>query len=86
MNAKKIWATILIGILMTSLAAAGPFFSGVCVYGCATVSVACFSAIDYYLSPPPHVQPVGNIASVTCSYFSGVCNIACIAVDILPIP
>lgn len=86
MAAQKFWSLVLVGLLMTSVAHAGPIASGICYAGCAAVTVACFSAAGFTFGTVPGAIIAATPALAACNAAFGICEAACVAALVLPTP
>jgi len=76
----------MVGILMTSIAHAGPAASSICYAGCAGVTVACFAAAGFTFGTVPGAVIAATPALATCNAAFGTCEAACMVAFFIPIP
>jgi len=86
MVAQKMWSLILIGLLFSSSANAGPIAAGVCYAGCAAVTVACFAAAGFTFGTVPGAVIAATPALAACNAAFGICEASCVAALVIPTP
>ncbi|XP_022178987.1 uncharacterized protein LOC111039701 [Myzus persicae] len=86
MVAQKMWSLILVAILLSSSANAGPIAAGVCYAGCAAVTVACFSAAGFTFGTVPGAVIAATPVLAACNAAFGVCEASCVAALFVPVP
>lgn len=72
--------------LIINLAAAGPIGAGICYAGCAAVTVACFAAAGFTFGTVPGAIIAATPALAGCNTAFGICEAACVAALVAPIP
>lgn len=86
MVTHKMLSLVLIGLLLSSSAHAGPLAAGVCYAGCAAVTVACFSAAGFTFGTVPGAIIAATPALAACNAAFGICEASCIAALVAPVP
>jgi len=86
MVGQKLLVFVMVGLLMTSCANAGPIASGICYAGCAAVTVACFSAAGFTFGTVPGAIIAATPALAACNAAFGICEASCMAALLIPIP
>lgn len=80
------WSFILVGLLLSSSASAGPIAAGICYAGCAAVTVACFSAAGFTFGTVPGAVIAATPVLAACNAAFGICEASCVAALIVPTP
>lgn len=62
------------------------FAAGICYAGCASVAVACFSAAGFTFGTVPGAVIAATPALAACNAAFGLCESACVAALVAPIP
>lgn len=77
---------IFFALLLLSQIDAGPIGAGICYAGCAAVAVACFAAAGFTFGTVPGAVIAATPALAACNTAFGVCEAACVAALVAPIP
>lgn len=82
------FAAVFIVLLMltTGPANAGPIAAGICYAGCAAVTVACFTAAGFTFGTVPGAVIAATPALAGCNAAFGICEAACVAALLTPTP
>ncbi|KAF6202579.1 hypothetical protein GE061_002977 [Apolygus lucorum] len=64
----------------------GPIAAGICYAGCASIVVACFAAAGFTFGTVPGAQIAAVPALAGCNTAFGVCEAACVAALVTPVP